>query len=520
MSNEATSQAANGAASSRDALLEVRNVDKSFGGTHALRQICVGFRAGEVHAIVGENGAGKSTLVKIFSGVYPTGSYNGELYLSGERLAVRSILEAESAGIFLVPQDLQVVPRISIAENLFLNREPSRYGIASFGVMYRETKVLLEEFGIRCDPTDQMSRLTTAQQQLVIITRAMMHGVRVLALDEPTAALTEAESAVLFQHLASLKERGIAIIYISHRLDEIVRICDRVSVLRDGSLVDHIGPGETQNSKQRIVRAMIGRDVVLESRTKAVIGAPKLEVRSLSLMGVKNRPPKLRAIDLIVRAGEVVGVFGAVGCGSDEIVGVLLGTENVRPTGTILVNGRPVAISSPAHALDLGIGYLPGDRQRDGAFLNWPIAQNIDVLVLNRLARWGTIKPSAQIKLVGEYYSRFKIKARSVDDSIRSLSGGNQQKVILARILSANPEIFLFHDPTQGVDIATKKEVYTVIDELARQGKAILLVSSDLEEVLVTSDKIVVLHAGRVALTCERGNGTQETILAAATSSM
>jgi ABC-type sugar transport system ATPase subunit len=498
-------------------MLDVRNVNKSFGATQALRQVSFSFRAGEVHAIVGENGAGKSTLVKILSGVYPTGSYSGEVLLNGAPLSVRSIFEAEAAGIFLVPQDLQVVPKISVAENLFLNREPSRYGIVSFGMMYRETKVLLQEFGIDCDPTELMCRLTTAQQQLVIITRAMMRGVRVLALDEPTAALTDAESAVLFQHVTALKERGIAIIYISHRLDEIVRISDRISILRDGSLVDHVEPGETLTSKQRLVQAMIGRDVTLESRTKAEIGPLKLELRSLSLAGEKNRPAKLHSIELAVRAGEVVGVFGAVGCGSDEIVSVLLGTENTKVTGTVAIRGQPVYIGNPGEALDLGLGYLPGDRQRDAAFLNWPIAQNIDVLVLNRLSRWGAIKPADQIRLVGEYYSRFKIKSRSVDDSIRSLSGGNQQKVILARILSADPEIFLFHDPTQGVDIATKKEVYTVIDELARLGKAILVISSDLEEILVNSDTIVVLRAGRVALTCGRHEATQENVLAAAT---
>jgi ABC-type sugar transport system ATPase subunit len=517
MLSESSPDSASGDSVSQGPILEVKNVDKNFGGTQALRQISVEFRGGEVHAIVGENGAGKSTLVKIFSGVYPTGSYSGELFLNGDRLSVRSIFEAESLGIFLVPQDLQVVPKISVAENLFLNREPSFFGVTSFGVMYRKTKVLLEEFGIHCDPTDPMFKLSTAQQQLVIITRAMMRGVRVLALDEPTAALTDAETAVLFEHVAALRERGIAIIYISHRLDEIVRISDRISVLRDGSLVDRVEPGETQNAKQRIVRAMIGRDVALESRTKAEIGPLKLELRSLSLAGERNRPPKLKSINLAVHAGEVVGVFGAVGCGSDEIVNVLLGIESKRVTGTIAIRGEPVAINSPADALRLGIGYLPGDRQRDAAFPNLPIAQNIDVLVLNELARWGTIIPAKQVRLVGEYYSRFKIKARSIDDPIRSLSGGNQQKVILARVLSADPDIFFFHDPTQGVDIATKKELYTVVDNLARQGKAILVVSSDLEEILVNSDTIIVLHAGRVALTCSRREATQESILAAAT---
>ena len=500
-------------------LLEVKDLDKSFGGTHALRGVSMAFHGGEVHAIVGENGAGKSTLVKILSGVYPVGSFRGSLHLDGRRLSVRSIFEAEQAGVFLVPQDLQTVPELSVAENLFLNREPGRFGFASLGRMYRQASALLEEFGIHCDPADPIARLSRAQQQLVIITRAMMHGVKVLALDEPTAALTDAESAVLFAHLTTMRGRGIAILYISHRLDEIVRIADRISVLRDGSLVDSVEPGQTQTAKRRIVRAMVGRDIELVTRTEASIGAPKLELRSLSLAGRRSPTPRLDTVDLAVRRGEVVGLFGAVGCGSDEVVKVLLGIETRGQSGVVAIDGKPVGITSPAHALKLGVGYLPGDRQKDAAFLNLSITENLDVLVPNQVARWGIIRPSRQAALVAGYHAQFKIKARSTDDPIRTLSGGNQQKVILARILAADPGIFLFHDPTQGVDIATKKEVYMVIDALAGQGKAILVVSSDLEEILVTCDTIVVLHAGRVALNCNRSVASQEMILAAATSS-
>ena len=294
--------------------LEVEDVDKSFGATHALRGVSMAFHGGEAHAIVGENGAGKSTLVKILSGVYPAGSFRGSLRLDGRRLAVRSIFEAEQAGVFLVPQDLQTVPEISVAENLFLNRETVRFGFASLGRMYRQASALLEEFGIRCDPAEPIARLSTAEQQLVIITRAMMHGVRVLALDEPTAALTDAESAVLFEHLMTMRGRGIAILYISHRVDEIVRIADRISVLRDGALVDSVEPGQTQTAKRRIVGVMVGCDIELSGRTGAPIGAPKLELRSLSLAGRGSPIPRLDRVHLAVRGGEVVGLFEAVGC--------------------------------------------------------------------------------------------------------------------------------------------------------------------------------------------------------------
>jgi ABC-type sugar transport system ATPase subunit len=500
-------------------VLEVKDVDKSFGGTHALRGVSIAFHGAEVHAIVGENGAGKSTLVKILSGVYPAGSFRGSLRLDSRDLSVRSIFEAEQAGVFLVPQDLQTVPGISVAGNLFLNREPGRFGFASLGRMHKQASSLLEEFGIYCDPADPIARLPMAQQQFVIITRAMMHGVKVLALDEPTAALTVAESAVLFAHLTTMRSRGIAILYISHRLDEIVRIADRISVLRDGALVDSVRPGETQTAKRRVVRAMVGRDIELVARAEAPIGAPKLELRSLSLAGRRSSTPLLDRIDLAVRRGEVVGLFGAVGCGSDEVVKLLLGIETRGQSGVVSIDGKPVEIRSPAHALKLGVGYLPGDRQRDAAFPNLSIIENMDTLVANEVARWGMIRPSRQLALAASYYARFKIKARSMDDPIRTLSGGNQQKVILARILASDPDIFLLHDPTQGVDIATKKEVYTVIDALARQGKAILVVSSDLEEILVNCDTIVVLHGGRVALNCNRTVASQEMILSAATSS-
>jgi ribose transport system ATP-binding protein len=276
--------------------------------------------------------------------------------LDGRDLSVRSIFEAEQAGVFLVPQDLQTVPGISIAANLFLNREPGRFGFASLGRMHKQASALLEEFGIRCDPADPIARLPMAQQQLVIITRAMMHGVKVLALDEPTAALTGAESAVLFAHLTTMRSRGIAILYISHRLDEIARIADRISVLRDGSLVDSVGPGETQTAKRRVVRAMIGRDIELVTRTEGAIGAPKLELRSLSLAGRRSSTPLLDKVDLAVRRGEVVGLFGAVGCGSDEVVKLLLGIETRGQSGVVSIDGKPVEIRSPAHALKLGVG--------------------------------------------------------------------------------------------------------------------------------------------------------------------
>jgi ABC-type sugar transport system ATPase subunit len=500
-------------------LLSAHDLEKSFGGTRALRSVSIDFRAAEVHAIVGENGAGKSTLVKILSGFYPARSYGGEIRLEGRPLAIESIFTAEAAGIFLVPQDLQIVPRLSVAENLFLNRKPTHWlGTVRSGLMLSQAVARLREFGVDCDPTEPIAGLTTAQQQLVVIARAMMRGMRVLALDEPTAALTETETHVLFDHIFALRQRGIAIIYISHRLDEITRVADKITVLRDGLVVHQVERGDPRAVARGVVRAMVGRDVDLSRRGKAVRREEMLALRGLSATtGQGERARRLSGIELAVHGGEVVGVFGAVGCGSAELVEAILGVAGGTLAGEIRVSGRPVRLGGPAEAMRHGIGYLPADRQRNAAFADLAIEHNLDILVLHQLSRLGVIRPGRRAELVSRFIRRFRIKARSPEDPLRTLSGGNQQKVMLSRVLSREPDIFIFHEPTQGVDIAAKEELYQVIDSLAQEGKAILVVSSDLEEIMMTSDRIVVLRQGSVVGSWAAGDATQEDILTAAT---
>lgn len=504
---------------SGEVVLEARSIAKSFGGTQALKGVSVAFRTSEVQAIVGENGAGKSTLVKILCGFYPSGSYSGEMILDGRPIHIDGIHGAEASGIFLVPQDLQIVPELSIAENLFLNREPVRFGVIKPHVLLPEAAAWLREFGLDADPAKRIGDLMPAQQQLVVIARAMMHGVRLLALDEPTAALTDAETQVLFDHLNTLRSKGIAIAYISHRLDEIARIADTVTVLRDGLVVDRLDRREERAMAQRIVRAMVGRDVDLNRRNKSQPGKVRLSLRNLTVVAANSgaRRKQLDGLDLDVRSGEVVGVFGSVGCGADEVVHGLLGVARLASTSEIRVDDRPVHIASPADALRAGIGYLPGHRQRDGTFPLLSIAHNIGVLTLGRMTRAGVISPADEIRLAHDFYSRFQIKASSLDALISTLSGGNQQKTLLARILSRDPAILILHDPTQGVDIATRQEVYAVIDQLAQAGKTILLVTSDVEEVLVASDRILVLRQGRQAGLWDRDEANQHQIIAAAT---
>ena len=499
-------------------ILTADDISKNFEATRALDHVTVEFRRHDVHAVVGENGAGKSTLVKVICGVYGVNTYDGELRLEDKRLNIHNISEAEAAGIFLVPQDLQVVSELSVAENIFLNREPHRFGIVDWNRMLGDAKKLIDDFRIDCSPTDSMRSLSAAKQKLVIITRAMARGVRVLALDEPTAALTETETQVLFDYVLELKNRGISIIYISHRLDEIASIADRITVLRDGRVADHLDRGDPAAVTQRVVRAMVGRSVQLESRTGYERGKEMLSVQDLSL-APRNRlgPAQLSTVTLSVHAGEILGVFGSVGSGTDALVGSLLGMSSLHPTGTISVDEKPVSIGAPSEAIRAGIGYVPADRGKDAIFPVLTVAQHITLLMLSDISAGGVLKPSGEATLAKSYVDRFRIKISSTDDLIGQLSGGNQQKVVIARLLASDPDIFIFHDPTQGVDIATKKEVYDVIDELAKEGKAVMVVSSDLEEIFLTADRIVVLRAGAVVGTYKTAETTEEEVLAAAT---
>ena len=502
-------------------VLTADDVSKNFEATCALDHVTVKFQRHDVHAIVGENGAGKSTLVKVISGVWGANTYDGELRLEGTKLNILNIAEAEAMGIFLVPQDLQVVSELSVAENIFLNRQPHRFGIVDSGKMLTDAKKLVEDFRIDCSPAESMKSLSTAKQKLVIITRAMVRGVRVLALDEPTAALTETEIEVLFDYVLELKNRGISIIYISHRLDEIANIADRITVLRDGRVADHLDDldrGDPTVVTQRVVRAMVGRDVKLQSRKSYEQGKVKLSVDNLSLAAInKVGPPRLASITLSVHSGEVVGIFGSVGSGTEDLVGSLLGMTSGSPTGTISVDEQPVKFQDPSDAIKAGIGYLPGDRGRDAVIPVLSVGQHITLLMLSKVSAGGVLKPNREATLAKSYIDQFRIKISSSDDLIGQLSGGNQQKVIIARLLASDPAIFIFHDPTQGVDIATKKEVYDVIDELAKSGKAVIVVSSDLEEVFLISDRIVVLRGGSMIGNYRSVETTQEEILAAAT---
>lgn len=499
-------------------VLKVSGISKSFGGTRALDDVSIDILPGEVHAIVGENGAGKSTLVKILSGFYPSGTYEGSLLLDGQPLQIDSIHGAERSGVFLVPQDLQTVPDMSIAENLYLNREPKRFGFVLRSEMLPGAAERLREFGFSTDPSRRMGDLRAGEQQLVLIARAMMQGLKVIAVDEPTASLTDAEAAVLFRHIENLRRNGIAVIYISHRLDEIARIANRVTVLRDGRVADRIETKAGKLDSERIVHAMVGRNVVLKRRDPTPYGDVLLSVAGLGVEGkTGGRRRRVDAVDFEVRAGEVLGIFGSVGCGADELVDALFGMSDYSPEDAIRIRGSAVPMRSPRDAISAGVGYLPGHRQRDALFPLLPVGQNITMLALGQVTRNGFVDPDLEANMVHDFYSRFRIKAQSVDIPISTLSGGNQQKAMLARILARDPDILILHEPTQGVDIATKQDVYALVDTLAQAGKAVIIASSDLEEIMMASDRILVLRQGQSIGIHEHAATSQHEILAIAT---
>jgi ABC-type sugar transport system ATPase subunit len=500
--------------------LQARAIHKWFGATHALDDVSLTVGPGEVRAIVGENGAGKSTLMKIVSGVIPAGSYDGELSVGGEVCEFGNIREAEAAGIFLVPQELTVVPETSVAENLFLGHEPqNRWGAVDYGALWSATREWIDAFRIGVEPTTPMRRLSAGQRQLVSIARAMSRGVKILILDEPTSSLTDAESELLFAHVAEFHKRGVTTLYISHRLAEVVRLAQHVTVMRDGRVVEELAAESAETMPRRIVRAMVGRDIdELYPSRSCTIGAPLLEVSGLTVEHHRpGLPPTLRGLDLQIHSGEVVGVFGPVGSGSAELAMALFGALPQRTSGQVKMRGEPLRLSSPRDAIDAKLGYLTADRRQTGLVPDMSVASNLSLVVLRRLSAHQLIDRADELELAQEYVRALRIKTADVEQKVVHLSGGNQQKVLAAKWIAADPDILILEEPTRGIDVGARVEIYGLINRLAEAGKGVLIVSSDLPEVIGMSDRVIALHRGRAAGTWSRAEVNQEDVLAAAT---
>jgi ribose transport system ATP-binding protein len=490
-------------------LLEVRGVVKSFPGVLALREVDLRLAGGEVLAVLGENGAGKSTLMKILAGVQPADE--GSFSMDGSPVRIGSVREAMSAGIALIHQELNLAGNLDVAANIFLGREPLKFGLVDDKRMRREARQYLEMVGLDVDPATEVSTLPIGKQQLVEIAKALSVDARVLIMDEPTSSLTQTEAEQLFVVVKDLVSRGVSIIYISHRLSEIVEIANRVSVLRDGENAGELEKEEI--SHDAMVRLMVGRDVDrFYHRTRHELGEVGLEVRGLRTTAYPDH-----AADFQVAKGEVVGVSGLVGAGRSEMLETLFG---VRPAlaGEVLVEGEKVTIGSPIEAIAAGLALVPEDRKKQGAILDMAVLENASLASLKRDRKGAAfLNREAEEALAAKAIKDLSIRTPDAAQLVRYLSGGNQQKVVLAKWLAMEPKVLLLDEPTRGIDVGAKQEIYGLIEELARQGMAILFVSSEMEEVMGLSDRVLVMHEGSVAGELQRGEITEERIMSLAT---
>jgi ribose transport system ATP-binding protein len=486
-----------------DEILELSGIGKTY-AVPVLSGVDLAIRSGEVHALLGANGAGKSTLSRIIAGlVVPS---TGSMRLAGQAYAPADKRAAEHAGVQIVQQELNLIPTLTVAENLLLTRLPRRFGLIDRARLHAEARAILDANGLAGLPSDlPVSALGVGQQQLVEIAGALARDCRVLILDEPTAALSVAEADDLLRRIDLLRQRGVAVIYISHRLDEVARIADRITVLRDGRLV-HTGAAQDLTTGA-MVALMSGE----EQRTGGAWTSHATERVVLEAAGFSSAP---RLIDggFSVRAGERLGIAGLVGSGRSELLRAVFGAE--RAAGTLALDGKPVRFASPAHAVASGLALITEERKKDGALLPLPVAWNTSLGGLS--SRFGFIARGAERKLAEEYRHRLDTRCTSIDQAIGALSGGNQQKVIVARWLARDARVYLFDEPTRGIDVAARRRIHQVFAELAERGKALVIVSSDLDELLETCDAIVVMSAGRMAGRFERATWSREAIMRAA----
>ncbi|MFQ6852395.1 sugar ABC transporter ATP-binding protein [Streptomyces sp. 35M1] len=479
-------------------VLEARSVSKRFPGVVALDDVSFALRAGEVHALVGENGAGKSTLIKVLTGVYQ--SDGGEVRVSGEPVRFARPFEAQQAGISTIYQEVNLVPLMSVARNIFLGREPkNRFGLIDFPRMNRETTELLDGFGVRVDPKRSLHTLGIGTQQMVALARAVSVQAQVVIMDEPTSSLEPREVETLFRVIETLRGQGIAVLYVSHRMDELYRICDRVTVLRDGR---HIHTGELAPlERMQLVSMMLGRDMAEVRRDGltgfAAVGHDAARTPVLTATGLDRRH-QLHDISVELYAGEVLGLGGLLGSGRSETAKALTGALSLDG-GEITVDGKRIGRPTPAAAIRAGISMLPEDRKAEGVVPGLSVRENIVLAAMPRLSRAGIVSRAKQDRIVDIFMKRLRIKASSPEQKVGELSGGNQQKVLLARWLCLEPKVLLLDEPTRGIDVGAKAEVQSLIDELAREGLAVLLISSDIEELIEGADRIVVLRGGAVA---------------------
>ncbi|ATA52673.1 ABC transporter ATP-binding protein [Variovorax boronicumulans] len=494
----------------------MRGITKTFPGVKALSNVNLAVRAGEIHAVVGENGAGKSTLMKVLSGVYPCDSYTGEIHFEGELRRFKGIADSEKLGIIIIHQELALVPLLSIAENIFLGNEIASGGVIDWFAAYAKTRELLAKVGLKEPPTTLVTDLGVGKQQLVEIAKALAKEVKLLILDEPTASLNENDSDALLALLLELKRQGIASILISHKLNEIAKVADSITVLRDGATVETMDCRGAPISEDRIIRGMVGRDMEHRYPQRSPkIGETVLEVRDWRVHHALHADrEQIKGVNLNVRQGEIVGIAGLMGAGRTELAMSVFGKSyGQRISGSVLMHGKPVDVSTVRKAIDHGIAYVTEDRKGLGLVLEEGIRKNISLANLDAIAERAVIDDGREFKVANDYKKALNIRCSGVEQLVVNLSGGNQQKVVLSKWLFTKPELLILDEPTRGIDVGAKYEIYTIIDQLASEGKGILMISSELPELLGMCDRIYVMNEGRFVAEFTADEASQERIM-------
>ena len=489
------------------ALLEMKGISKAFNGVPALTNVQLTLESGEVHALLGENGAGKSTLIKILGGIYSKDA--GEIFINGEHVSISSVADARANGISIIHQELMLHPQMKIYENVFMGQEYTNNGFVKKADMVEKTREMLDFFSLDLDPKEKLGRLPIAQQQIIEIIRAISFGAKIIVMDEPTSSLSDKEVDFLFDAVRRLKEENVGIIYISHRMSELEQIADRVTVMRDGQYIstDRV----SQVTRDDLITKMVGRtlgDYYIHTHTPG--NKPVLEVEGYSDGGL------VHDASFTVHSGEVLGFAGLVGAGRSELMNCIFGVTK-KAAGSLKLEGAPIEIKNVQDAMKLGFALVPEDRKQEALYLDQNVRYNMTIEVLDRFLKAGRYNPRTENEIMNQYAQKMSVKMASPRQKILRLSGGNQQKVLIGRWLATNPRVLILDEPTRGVDVGAKMEIYEIIDQLAKEGVAIVVVSSELPEVIGICDRIVVMAEGKIQGVVQREEATQERIMALAT---
>jgi putative multiple sugar transport system ATP-binding protein len=499
-------------------ILEMKSITKTFPGVKALTDVNLTVMPGEIHGVVGENGAGKSTLMKVLSGVYPAGTYDGVIRYEGEERSFKKIADSENIGIIIIHQELALIPLLSIAENLFLGHETAKNGVINWYDAFKRTKELLQKVGLNEHPNTLITNIGTGKQQLVEIAKALNKKVKLLILDEPTSSLNEKDSNALLELLKSFRTQGISSILITHKLNEVLKVADRITVIRDGKTIDTMDVHSGTVDEDRIIKAMVGRDLSERYPPRdAKIGETLLEVKNWSVFHPQHADRQIiRNVNLNVRAGEVVGIAGLMGAGRTEFAMSVFGRAyGKKITGDVLMHGKPVDVSSIEKAMDAGLAYVTEDRKTYGLVLIDHIKHNVSLANLKGIAERGVVNDQTEIKIATKYRKDLGIRSSGIYQTTVNLSGGNQQKVVLSKWLFSGPEVLILDEPTRGIDVGAKYEIYGLINKLAEEGKAVIVISSEMPELLGISDRIYVMNEGKFVAEMASKEASQEKIMRA-----